>query len=696
MHSVSSITPPDFALSSGRILRKLASDSRIFSGDREDAFRLITEVAAETLRTERVGIWFFSLDRQTITCQCQFELSSEQFSSGMELTAVSYPTYFDALNTERTIAADDAMRHPQTSELRESYLVPLSITSMLDTPILLDGQLIGIICHEHIGPQRVWSVEAQQFAGSMGDFVCLALEAELRCNAERALRESEGRIRSLLENIPDIVTHLDAVGTILYVNHVQPRYQHIDVIGTSAFSYVIQKHRGRLRRALHYANNRNRSSEYEVISVEGNTFQCRLVPLPPSSSAPSCMLIATDITEKIRAQEAQRQIELKMQQTQKLESLGVLAGGIAHDFNNILMGVVGNAGLILQEEDLSPALRERISLIERASKRAADLTNQLLAYSGKGNFVVGLLDLSPLVAEMLDLLKSVISKKVTLHCDLRDDLPLVDGDVTQLRQVIMNLVTNASEASGSNGGEVSIVTGYATLSREDFEDFILGAESAPGDYVFIEVSDQGCGMAPEVLSRVFDPFFTTKFSGRGLGLAAVMGIVRAHGGAVKVESKLGSGTTFTIAIPANSGDGSQLKLASIAGAATPEWRGAGLVLLVDDDELVLEVAGEMLRRSGFTLLTANSASAALQAFGTHGESVVAAVLDLSMPDVSGNELFRRLRLARPNLPIILSSGYSEQEAGDILAGEAQAVFLQKPYSPPALLGALQWLLAERC
>ncbi len=248
------------------------------------------------------------------------------------------------------------------------------------------------------------------------------------------------------------------------------------------------------------------------------------------------LAIVRDVTARKRAEQQRLALERQLQQSQKLESLGVLAGGIAHDFNNILTSVLGNAELALGEFSPSAPVRGNLLEITAASRRAAALCRQMLAYSGQGHFVIEPIDLGALVEDMLELLKSAISKKAVLHLDLPKDLPLLEGDPSQLCQVIMNLVINASEAVGERGGVITISTGAGSARPSTCRTY-AHENSSPGLYVTLEVSDTGCGMDAETQARLFEPFFTTKFTGRGLGLSAVLGIVRGHKGALRLESE---------------------------------------------------------------------------------------------------------------------------------------------------------------
>ena len=402
--------------------------------------------------------------------------------------------------------------------------------------------------------------------------------------------------------------------------------------------------------------------------------------------------VGIDITERKRAEEERRELEAQVQQAQKLESLGVLAGGIAHDFNNLLVGILGHADLALDQ--LSPASPARpcVKDIETAAKRAADLTRQMLAYSGKGRFVIERLDLNEVVAEMTHLLEVSISKKAIPKYNYADNLPAIEADGTQIRQVIMNLITNASEALGDRSGVISISTGAMECDRAYLSGTYLDEELPDGVYVYLEVTDTGCGMDEETCRKIFDPFYTTKFTGRGLGLAAVLGIMRGHKGALKVQSEPGRGTTFKILLPAV---GEPAAAVREAPPRARGWHGTGTVLLVDDEETVRTVGRQFLERAGFSVLTAADGPEALELFREHADDIVCVVLDLTMPHMGGEEAFRKLRDIRADVRVIMSSGYNEQEVTQRFAGAGLAGFIQKPYRGSELLAKLGEVLESR-
>lgn len=384
--------------------------------------------------------------------------------------------------------------------------------------------------------------------------------------------------------------------------------------------------------------------------------------------------MVTDITEKKLMEEERLKFEEQMIQTQKLESLGILAGGVAHDFNNLLAAIMGHSELAKRRLPKESAIIDNLRKIEQAAERAADLAKQMLAYSGRGRFVTSTIDLNLLLEEMLHMLEVSISKNVILRLNPYTPLPAVEVDATQIRQIVMNLVINSSEAIGDKSGVISITTGCMDCDQSYLKNIWLDENLKDGLYVYLEVADSGCGMDRETLSKIFDPFFTTKFTGRGLGMSAVMGIVRGHKGAIKVYSECGKGTTFKILLPASE---HPAELFNNVKHDDP-WRGHGTVLLVDDEETVRGIGVEMLKEIGFTPITANNGLEALEKFKENPE-IDLVILDLTMPKMDGEQCYRELRALSQDLKIVMSSGYNEQEVSQKFVGKGISGFVQKPY-----------------
>ena len=397
-----------------------------------------------------------------------------------------------------------------------------------------------------------------------------------------------------------------------------------------------------------------------------------------AGSITSVMSIITDITEIKRAEEEKLNLERQVQQAQKMESLGVLAGGIAHDFNNLLMVVLGHAELALKEiSPMSPACGS-ITEIATAAHRAADLCRQMLAYAGKASFALERVGLRDLVEEMAHLLKTAISKKAILNLNLERGLPPIAADPNQLRQIVMNLLINASEAIGDRSGVITVSVGATRCDEEYLRKTELRDALSPGLYVHLEVTDTGGGMDAQTRSRIFEPFFSTKFTGRGLGLAAVLGIVRAHKGALKVVSEPGKGTTFKILFPTleDAGEGARTNDSS----PLADWRGKGTILLVDDEESLIGLGARMLEHLGFTVLTAADGLQAVERYRERGKEIDLVLMDLTMPHMDGAEAFGELRRLNPDVRVILASGYSYEDVASRFAGKGLDGVLQKPYT----------------
>jgi signal transduction histidine kinase/CheY-like chemotaxis protein len=399
-----------------------------------------------------------------------------------------------------------------------------------------------------------------------------------------------------------------------------------------------------------------------------------------------------DITDRKLAEEQQLSLERQFHQAQRLESLGLLAGGVAHDFNNILTSVLGFAELVKMRLPAESPAADHLHQIENAARRAADLAGQMLAYSGKGRFVVEALDVNQLIEEMIHILQVSISKKAALSFDYGQHLPAVEADATQIRQIVMNLVINASEAIGDRSGTIDITTGVMECAADYLKGTVLAENLIAGRYVYVEVADTGCGMDAKTLQHLFDPFFSTKFTGRGLGMAAVLGIVRGHRGSIRVESKLGKGTVFRVLLPASS----RTRAANIPSKLENPWRGSGKILFVDDEKTVRAVGREMLQELGFEVVLAGDGREALNAFQARHDEFHCILMDLTMPHMDGHAAFHEIRQIAPTIPIIMTSGYTEQNVSEKFPPQSLQGFLQKPFRISALREALRAVVEAPC
>jgi nitrogen-specific signal transduction histidine kinase/CheY-like chemotaxis protein len=400
--------------------------------------------------------------------------------------------------------------------------------------------------------------------------------------------------------------------------------------------------------------------------------------------------VAIDITERREAEDARLVLERRLLEAQKAESLALLAGGVAHDFNNLLACVLGGASLVAAELAPGSPARQPLGQIEKAARRGSDLTRQMLAYAGKGAVVLEHVDLNAVVEEMRDILRVSLGPRVTVRCELAAGLPLVEADPVQVRQVVMNLMINAAEAMGGLDGTITAQTGQTVLDDAALHAAHHGPDSEPGPHVFIEVSDTGCGMDATTLARIFDPFFSTKLAGRGLGLAAVLGIVRGHRGALAVESAPGRGTRFRVLLPC--GEAAAVTKTPVPAASA--GANGRTILLVDDEEDVRVVTAHMLERLGWSVVMARDGHEGVEVFRQHAGSIDAVILDMALPRLRGDRAFHEIRGIRPDARVILMSGYNDEQATRPLTDAGLAGFLQKPFSVADLRATMERALGN--
>ncbi len=513
---------------------------------------------------------------------------------------------------------------------------------------------------------------------------------------ERALHSSKRFLADILASIQDGISVLDRDLTVRHVNPVMNRWYEANVPLEGKKCY-----------ACYHNSDRPCDPCPTLMAFRSGMTECVVVPGLPGSPIEWVELFSypikdektgeitgvvefvRDITARRRAERERLELEARIQQAQKLESLGVLAGGIAHDFNNLLVGMLGNADLALMQLEPGSPVSGVIAKIETAARRATELIRQMLAYAGKARFVTERIELPLLVEEMAHLLEATVSKKAVLRYEFADGVPPIEADATQIRQIVMNLITNASDALGEQDGVISIRTGVQECDRAYLSGSFLDDDLPEGAYCWFEVSDPGCGMDEHTRRRIFDPFFSTKMAGRGLGLAAALGIVRGHEGAIRVESEPGRGSTFRVLLPAPGAIADRRQAAP--PAADLQGRGR-TVLLVDDEEMVREVGRSMLELQGFRVMTAKDGQEGLEMFRRDPDVFCCVILDLTMPRLSGEECFRQLRRVRQDATVIMTSGYDEQESIDRVADEGLAGFIPKPFCLSSLVNKLAEVL----
>ena len=393
-----------------------------------------------------------------------------------------------------------------------------------------------------------------------------------------------------------------------------------------------------------------------------------------------------DISRQVRSEEERAELLEQIQKNQRLESMGVFAGGIAHDFNNILVGVLGYAELADDRVSDDLKTKEYLSEIVSSSLRLSQLCQHLLAYAGRRIVDVQSIDLVVHLRNLENLLGITVSKRASLKFDLPDTLPSIQADPIQLDQVVLNLVTNASDALENEVGTIRVALGEISCSAEDLKMSYLATELPPGQYIYLDVEDDGIGMDSQTVDRIFEPFFTTKFTGRGIGLASVLGILRGHHGALTVESTPGKGTSIRILLPVETvaADPVSPLIEEVSDA-----NDHGLILLVDDEELVREVAREMLTQSGFDVILAKDGIEAIEIYEERGDDIDCVLLDLLMPRMGGEETFAELRRIDENVRVILASGYAKPDVIEQLSTLAFVDFLQKPFLRSTLLRTIR-------
>ena len=523
---------------------------------------------------------------------------------------------------------------------------------------------------------------------------------EVQRQTEQALQASQDRYQELMEMSPDGIIVSDLDGKIDFVNR-----RTLGMLGfggveemLSVYARVqdvnVPEERSRLQEVLNKVVESGVVSRQEcrVKTLGGRMLELEfsIALLRDEQGQPAgTICMARDISLRRRMESERRDLEAQVQHAQKLESLGLLAGGIAHDFNNLLSGVLGHASLARLDVSEDSPMAERLEKIELAAKRAAKLTHEMLAYAGRGRFSIEDVDIEQLVNDMAELLQVSVSKKVQLTRSFEAGLPRVRGDTGQIQQVIMNLITNASEALGSSPGAIRLAAYRCSLEKDEVT-HAGGREHVPaGKYICLEVEDEGEGMDAQTLSRMFEPFFSTKFTGRGLGLAAVQGIIRSHGGGISVDSQPGDGTRIRVYWPmAIQSRVDEVEGSNLGREALARWVPRGGVLVVDDESLVRDVVSGALRRFGFEVWTAVDGLDGIRAFDQHADRIAAVVLDMTMPRMDGHEVFAALRSKRMDLPILLISGYHEDDALEALLREPLTGFLPKPFVLDDLLNAL--------
>jgi len=514
--------------------------------------------------------------------------------------------------------------------------------------------------------------------------LCKDVTAQRRAEAE--LSEARAFLQRVVDTSPSMIFVVDERGRLEFANRSLASYY--GTTPEALLDRATEDVHGDSTQAKDYVHDDLEVIQLgkEIVKEELNTapdgrehwFQTVKVPLVLPDGRVRCLGISTDVTARKRAEDARLALEARAWQSQKLESLGVLASGIAHDFNNLLTSIRTNAALADARLPADSPARPFISGIEQATQQAAQLTQQMLAYVGCGHALLEAVHLDAIVGQMTTLLEAVVSKKASFRLELAP--AVVEADTAQMRQVIMNLITNAADSLGERAGQIVIRTGTREVERDALVSPFIEETPEAGSYAFFEVEDDGCGMPPATLERIFEPFYSTKFTGRGLGLSAVLGIVRAHRGTIQVNSHPEHGSLFRVMLPDTS-------------VAPPSQRGPapvdldparGTLLVIDDENLIRTTVCVMLEDAGFRVLSAEDGLAGLEMFERHADVIDAVLLDLTMPRLDGWQCLRRLRAIRADVPVVLMSGYAARASIPADVSPPPAI-LQKPFEPEDLL-----------
>lgn len=561
-----------------------------------------------------------------------------------------------------------------------------------------------VICAD--GSWRQFEANGSTFVDPSGELLFIGVGHDIteQIEKEQALLEKEQKFRAFFEQGYYFAGLMDTDGTLTDVNNTALQFSGTEkeaVIGTPFWDTPWWSHSPELQEKLRHAVTCAASGELATFEAthpapDGTLHYIDFSLRPVKDSSGTVLFLVPegrDITERKKAEDERLKLERQLLHTQKLESLGILSGGIAHDFNNLLQALLGNLDLALMKLPQDTPARKNIDNAIKAGRHAAQLTNMMLAYSGKGLFVVTSLNLTELVQENATMLNAAIPKSISLEQHLDHTLPTIKADAGQLQQVIMNLITNAAEAIGNASGTITLSTGADEYDQSVLNQSLLDAKPVAGRYVWLGVRDNGCGMDDETLHKLFDPFFTTKFTGRGLGMSAVQGIIRAHNGAFLVESVLGGGTAIKVLFPTVNNQTSLPYPVIAAESAQKQAIGHALkILIVDDEDMIREVSTAMLDELGFETLAAASGEDALALFSEHRDSIGIVLLDQVMPGMDGVTVIKELRSIRPDIKVLLASGFSQQEVSERFKGLGLNGYLPKPYTLKDLTSVLTRVL----
>ncbi len=620
-----------------------------------------------------------------------------------ETDQITFPIFFDEYDpwpptrprgnglTDYVLATGEPLHYCSRNAqhiLTEAGFAPLGrmATDWIGAPLKKGSETFGVLALQHYDPHHYYSDQEMQILRHLADKVAMLC---IRIRGDQSLRESEGFYRKLFNSMSagfalhEVIYNEQGEAFNYRYLEVNRAFEEMtglkaeDLIGHTVLDVLPNVEPSWIQAFCHVATTGESIQMEQGVEELGKFYDVTAY----SPRIGQFAVIVTDVTDRRQMEEQRREFERELQHTQKLESLGIMAGGIAHDFNNLLMAILGNLEMAQEDGQIEPATKRHIQEAHNAANHAADLTRQMLRYAGKGTFTTQELNINEVVLTNVDMLKAAMPSGLTFELELASDLPPMEADPSQLQQVIMNLMTNGAEALMGKPGTVRLSTGLHAPTEDEWQGNYLETDQEAETYVWLEVLDTGMGMDETTKQRLFDPFFTTKFQGRGLGLSSVLGIMRQHRGAIFIDSEPGQGTRIRVAFPLldrpiiDEEPPPATANAPSSASAAP----AGTVLIIEDDVAILSLSGSILKRVGFQVLQADSGRMGIELFKQHADDIVGVLLDLTMPDMDGIATLRELRKLRPDIRIILASGFSEKEALARLGEDTISGFIQKPF-----------------
>ncbi|MBL8950807.1 MAG: response regulator [Myxococcaceae bacterium] len=665
-----------------KALARTAQAISVDPGDLAASLRKVTEAACETLRVDQASVWALNDARSELLCLDRFAPVTAAHDFGATLVLHDYPTYADAIQTNRTIVANDALVHPATKAFGSAWLGG-ELASLLGASVRAQDRVVAVLCFQMKGSAREWNPDEITFAASMADLVSLLFETAARHRAEAEIERQRTYLREVVDVDPNVIYAKDGGGAFSLVNRAAAESfgrPAEELLGLTEEELGLREHTSReLDGRVLASGNEVFIAEESMVDAKGRRrwFQTVKRPLLDADGRPRQVLsVSADITERKRVEEDHQRLEAELRQAQKMDSVGMLAGGIAHDFNNLLTPILVGAQMTLDELPQGSDLAEAQQDVITAARRAKDLTGQLLAFGRKQVLELKDVDLNREIEQAQRMFRRLLPEDIELKLELSKHREIIEADPVQLQQVLLNLVINARDAL-PNGGTVVL----STHGR------VTGPTGTP--QAVFKVRDNGTGIKPDVLPKIFEPFFTTKDRGRGtgLGLSTVYGIVKQHKGGIHVSSAPGEGTTFEIQLPAVGGKVVELE--------TPETRAtvpsASTILVVEDEDLVRKLVRSLLERAGHRVLSARDGREALDLARKHEGRIALVLSDVVMPGMTGIQLRAGFIELRPDTEFLFMSGHAQ----DALGADAQRfshLLLRKPFTPKELLARISEVL----